>query len=168
MSFSPVRAKEFSPGCKPWETSKIMIIRYKKDIEPEIQQQIDAALTPWLWLVPGWVQRLSVIFKDGGKNKSVQIEIKHDYRTVKLTVFSAWLNQPDADRQENFVHELVHIPMSLLYDFAVDKIDLLCPHDRNEAFNASLQEDLRERHEAATQDLAKAIFEKFYQGTREV
>lgn len=139
-----------------------MITRYKKGIQPEIVEQIDAALQPWLWLVPGWVQRLSVLVKDGGKKRSAQVKINYDYRTVKLTVFSAWLTQSDADRQENLVHELVHIPLALLNDFTVDKIDLLCPHDKNEAFNASLQEDLRERHEAATQDLAHRIFERFY------
>lgn len=139
-----------------------MIIRFKKDIQPEIERQIRDALAPWLWLVPGWVQRLSVLVKDGGKKHSALVKINYDYRTVKLTVFSAWLTQSEADRQECFVHELVHIPLALLNDFAVDKIDLLCPHDKNEAFNASLQEDLRERHEAATQDLAKAIFDRFY------
>lgn len=139
-----------------------MIIRYKKDIELEIRDAIDVALTPWLWLVPGWVQRISVLFKDGRQKHSAQVKIDYDYRTVKLTVYSAWMNQSEADRQENLVHELVHIPLALINDFAVDKIDLLCPHDKNEAFNASLQEDLRERHEAATQDLAKAIFDKCF------
>lgn len=139
-----------------------MIIRYTKNIEPEIERRIRDALTPWLWLVPGWVQRISVLVKDGGKKHSAQVKINYDYRTVKLTVYSAWLTQSGADRQENLVHELVHIPLALLNDFAVDKIDLLVPHDKNEAFNASLQEDLRERHEAATQDLAHSIFERFY------
>lgn len=142
-----------------------MNIYYKKDIEPKIQQQIDAALTPWLWLVPGWVQRLSVIFvdHDGEENKTAAwVNVNYDYRTVGITVVSAWLNQTAEMRSETLLHELVHIPLSLVHNFARDKIDLLCPHDKNEAFNASLQEDLRERHEAATQDLAKAIFDKFY------
>lgn len=137
-----------------------IIVRYKKDMEPAVQRLIDEALAPWLWLLPGWVQRVSVVFRDG-KKLVASVKCHYDYRTVKLTIYSAWINQPVEDRQEQIVHELVHIPLSLIFDYARDKFDLLCPHDKQEQFNDSIHEDLRVRHEAATQDLAKVIFDKF-------
>jgi hypothetical protein len=140
-------------------------INWNKNIEPHIQAEIDRYLQPALWLVPGWVQSVWINLwgsDNASGEASISINANYDYRNVVLDFYTIWLNQSHEEKTMQMLHELLHIHLSLIADYSRDKINLLCPSNEAEKFNASLQEGLRERHESATQDLALIIFEKLY------
>lgn len=138
-------------------------ITWNKNIEPANKAEIEKYLLPSLWLVPGWVESIDVILLDGEEyGERISINCHYDYRNCFISFRCGWLNETEANKEQQVLHELIHIHLSLIADWARDKIHLLCPETDAEKFNKSLIAELTTRHESATCDLAKVIYDKCY------
>lgn len=138
-----------------------MEITYNKGIRPSNQTQIQSMLVPHLWLVPGWVQSIHCNLWDGQEQgERISVTVNYDYRSVTLDFAAGWLDESDEMQSKQVLHELVHIHLCLVANYARDKINVLCPTSEAEKFNAVLQEELRMRHESATCDLTDVIWNK--------
>lgn len=134
-------------------------ITYNKNIRTDHKAKIDAYLAKWHWLIPAWVQTIHCNLWDAENDGDrITIKVNYDYRSICLDFCSGWLQEPDEQQEKQVVHELVHIYMALLADFARDRINTLCPVSEAEKFNAVLQEELRIRHESTTCDLTEALW----------
>jgi hypothetical protein len=141
-----------------------MRLTWNKNIQPDVVSEIEGLiLGKWLWLVPGWCQRIHVNVWDSSSSHDtmISINVSYEYRSVCMDFYSGWLNQAPEDRERQTVHELLHIHLGLVADYAESTINRLCPRDEAEKFNGHMQAELTRRNESATQDLAHAIFEKF-------
>jgi len=86
---------------------------------------------------------------------------------VTVSIYGSWLCDSAQDQAKELLHELLHIPLSLIADYARDQINILCPTDEAARFNKTMLNTLAERHESATQDLTKAIYARFRQTAAE-
>lgn len=140
-----------------------MQITFDENMQPACKETIIRHLNLTDWLIPGWVQNIRCnMWDDGEAGELISIKVCYDYRGVVLHFQCSWLNETDADQTKFLMHELLHIHLSLIADYARDKINLLCPESEAQKFNASLIEELRARHESATCDLTDVIWRKLY------
>lgn len=129
-------------------------------IEPHVRNEIDERLRPWLWLLPLWVQSLHISFySDNGSGAAAEITVHEEYRTLELTIRAAWLGEPSHAKDECLVHELIHVYTNQLFYQAHRSI--IATTENNPELRSFALEELRRRNEAATQDLAKTIYDKF-------
>lgn len=137
-------------------------IIYNKNIEPQNKAEIEKRLTPFLWLAPNWCLELYVNLWDsveGGELAS--ISLSYDYRRITIDFATAWLDRDAAIKEQTIIHELLHGYLGLVADYARDSFNNLCSKDDAPKFNEHLQNELRIRHESATQDLSFALLNKF-------
>lgn len=87
----------------------------------------------------------------------ISICVQYEYRNARLDFVCGFLNQPILAKRQQVVHELMHLHVAPLANFARDKINLLVPIYEADKFNKSLMADLTSIHEACTQDLADVI-----------
>ncbi len=136
-------------------------ITWNKNIQPANKAEIEKYLSPVSWLVPGWVECINVNLWDSeAADERISINVHYDYRFCSLNFCSNWLVETETNKASQVIHELLHIHLSLIADYARDKINLLCPKEDAEKFNKSLIQELTTRHESATSDLAKVICDK--------
>jgi hypothetical protein len=137
-------------------------LTYCQNIQPENLAEIKKYLEPFLWLVPDWCHEIVVqLFSSDESGSAMQVSNKYEYRTVELTFYSSWLAHTDYDKGHHVVHELMHIPTSVYVDYAERTMNRLCPREANEQFHAHMMEESRIYCESMTQDLAKAIYDRF-------
>ena len=137
-------------------------ILYTNNIQPENRRIIQEHINGLLWLLPGWLHLLRVNLYDSGDTPGelASISVMYDYREATLNMCCGWLDESPEHKMKAIVHELLHIHLNVLSDYAESKIDVLCPKDEQEKFNASIKADLRERLEYVTHDLAKVLCDK--------
>lgn len=139
-----------------------MKIEYNQTIQADNQAKIESNLNPFLWLVPAWVLFIEINLWDCDEDgKLATIQVDYAYRRLTINFSSAWLDRSDYEKQFTVIHELCHAFFGLIADYARDAINNLCPKSEAEKFNKAMQAELAIRHESATQDLAKIIFDKF-------
>jgi hypothetical protein len=132
-------------------------------IKPVNKAEIEKHLTPFLWLVPAWCNRLHIHLPDsGGENGEAIAQTQTDfaYRFIRLEIFTCWLNCSDSDKTFFLVHELVHGFVNTAYHQARRSIAALAGDDKEELKAFALHE-LSATNEAAVCDLTKVIFDKF-------
>lgn len=131
---------------------------YDKDIPDAILAEIKRNLEPWGWMVPGWCERIfvgySVNSDEGGASACVTVE--YAYRWARITFFPSFLVQ--ADPLEDALHEVIHISLAPLTNYARDAIKRLVPVDEAPKFRDTLLEEIKERVESATEDIARRVF----------
>lgn len=136
-----------------------MNITFNENMRPDSRAKIEGYLKRFAVLVPSWVHTIHCNLWDAGSDgERISIKVNYDYRDVCLDFVTAWLDESDENQAKQVLHEILHIHLSLIADFARDKINLLCPSHEAEKFNASLQEELRCRHESATCDLTEVLW----------
>lgn len=142
----------------------MMKIIYHATIQPHNKMEIERLLQKWLWLVPAWCHILYVNLWDSqGDNceKIADVKTNYDYRNIDLSLYTCWLDRDDERKESALVHELVHSFTAIVADHARNSFDTLCPKADAEKFNQHLQLELQQRYEASTEDLARAIYERF-------
>lgn len=132
-------------------------------IQPENQKVIGKYLEPWLWLTPPWCHQIYVnLWDSDGGEQLAEVTVRYEYRRIQLTLYTCWLDRPEKERVKGIVHELIHGFIAIMADYARNSFDILCPDEEAEKFNKHLQAELAQRHEAATEDLANVLYDKFY------
>lgn len=140
-------------------------ITFEDNIEPHVKTEIERFLHPFLWLIPSWCHELIInIYSADDKTQGsacIRTGIAYEYRRASMDFYAAWLMCDDYSKGLHIVHDLLHIPNSVYVDFAEDCINRLCPAAQAEKFNGHMMEESRIRCESMTQDLAKAIYDRF-------
>lgn len=141
-----------------------MKIIYHATIQPNNVAEIDRFLQKWLWLVPAWCHVLYINLWDSqGEDceKIADVKTNYDYRNIDLSFYTLWLDRDEERKESAIVHELTHGFTAIVADYARNSFDLLCPKGDAEKFNQHLQQELHQRYEASTEDLSRAIYERF-------
>lgn len=123
--------------------------------------EIEKHLTPLLWLMPAWCNRLHIHLpdSDGGDGDAIaQTTTDFAYRFIRLEIFTSWLNCSDSDKTFFMIHELLHGFVNTAYHQARRTIATL--GDGNEQLKDFALHELSATNEAAVCDLTKAIFDK--------
>lgn len=137
-----------------------MRILWNENIQPDHKVEIEKCLHQLEWLVPKWVQEIAVNMWNGDEaEKMLSVEASYAYRFVRLNVYTNWLNQGPEDKFRQMVHEILHIPLTTIVDYAHEALKTTLEGSPQ---GAVILNELDARHESATQDLAHAICEKVY------
>jgi hypothetical protein len=141
------------------DTNKIRLYKDTPEfIKPEISRFLNA-LNP---LVPDWCSHVWVSWRaNDSDNESTVADITafYDYRWARLTIYASWLEQTEEFKREALTHELMHLFIAPLSDYARDTIKLLIPPDEAEKFSKAMVEQIRERCESVTQDLTRLVLD---------
>jgi hypothetical protein len=89
---------------------------------------------------------------------SLSTQVVFEYRFAELVVRPLWLEQRDEIKRDNCIHELVHLHVNPMFDYANNTIGVLLSDD--EKGKVLSQEALRRFCEGATQDLTDTIFKR--------
>ncbi|MEK6281867.1 MAG: hypothetical protein AABN95_16055 [Acidobacteriota bacterium] len=130
---------------------------YDKDIPDVLLPELKRNLEQWTWVIPVWCERVfvgySVDCDDEGATACCRVE--YPYRWARITFFPCFLTQHDPGKDA--LHELIHIPLAVAGDWAREKFKTLVSEDDNPTLRQSLLDDLKDRVESATEDIASRI-----------
>lgn len=138
---------------------------YDNDIPPAVLTEIKNALEPWNWVVPVWCERVFVGWNDEAhsENFSAHTNVEYPYRWARITFYPCFLRQNDPAKDA--LHELIHIPLYVASGWMKETIRTLVAENDAPKFRKVLLEELTERVEAATEDLASRIISRERQAT---
>lgn len=139
-------------------------LTFDENIQTEFRKEIAGIIDHFAWIVPRWLQSIHVNMyteENEDARTTISVGVMYAYRSASLHFRDSWLNQRTEFKCEQVLHELIHLHLAILADYAREQINLLCPASESPKFNASLIGELTTRHEAATQDLSHLIFELY-------
>lgn len=136
---------------------RVSFVDFPEALEPIVRQDFASVA----WLVPTWCTFVCVSYdtsSEGGDDATMSsvsssVEYRQAHVMVRPGYFAAHFNP--VDRSETLAHEVVHIATAPLVNYAEERIGMLAEGDERLA-KVVLQE-MRERVEGMTQDLARAI-----------
>jgi hypothetical protein len=126
---------------------------FDKSLPDAVRAEVERFLPELAVFVPAWCQRVTVIWSqrdDDGENMS--ISVNYEYRFATLYVTPLWLAGDDRVKREDIIHEMVHISIGPLANYARETFKLLL--DDSPKFRQHADNELRVRHELVTQELA--------------
>lgn len=129
------------------------------DWPDEILPTIKQLAQEFQWFVPLWCQRATIIYSPNYEDP-MTCQLQNEYRLIRLRVGPSLLDDTPAHRRETFIHELIHGFLLPFNDYACDSIERALPDDENPKLKSVILEELRERNEQATQDLAFVLARK--------
>lgn len=127
----------------------------------EVRTSAEAHLSACEWMLPKWCERVNVIWDisddedDLGEGASLATQVAFEYRRAELTFKPQWLEFKDETRREHIIHELIHLHVNPLFNFAYNTFGVLLRTQQE--YEVLLQEQLRRYCEGAVQDLTYAI-----------
>ena len=111
-------------------------------------------------LVPDWCSHVWVAWQAGDSTNAstvADIDVHYDYRWARMCIYASWLDQTEEFKREALVHELMHLFVAPLSDYARDTFKLVVPQDEADKFSKSITEQIRQRCESVTQDLTRLV-----------
>ena len=126
----------------------------------EAKAAVEPSLADLEWLVPAWCDSVSIrwspISDTGDESASATCQWAYEYRWARIDIHPCFLSDPPKDRRSGLIHELLHVFIGPLSQYAEEMADRLIKDDAPK-FHATVREELRVRNESAVQDLAHAI-----------
>lgn len=140
------------------------LITYRGEIPPEIQAALEPLIEKYKVLIPSWCDHVNISYwpapPEGAETAVADCRCHLDYRNASIRFFAAFLNYHPDQRQDDAMHEFIHITVNPLYDYACDTIKEIFKSDvlKDQAIAKNLiLEGLRERVESVTTDLQKIV-----------
>lgn len=84
--------------------------RWESDFPADVRAIVEPYLARWLPLLPTWCQEFRVRYR-GGESNTLKVDVSHRNRWAVLTVSGNWLDEPDSEREEAIIHELIHVAL---------------------------------------------------------
>lgn len=137
-------------------------IRFYDETPALVLPELQRYLNDLNHLVPDWCSHVWVAWCAGDSSNAstvADMTVHYDYRWARMNVYASWLDQTEEFKREALVHELMHLFVAPLSDYARDTLKLLCPENEAEKFSKSIIEQLRERCESVTQDLTRLMLD---------
>ena len=137
-------------------------IRYDRNIPAEMLSAIRQHVERCLWLLPAWMQYVNVECANGDEERpAITTYVNHEYRWATITFYPDWLAADEETRENNVIHEFLHLSSNPIFDHANNTIKVLMgDSDEAKRFYRIEENRLRELHEAMVQDLAQMIQER--------
>lgn len=134
-------------------------------VPPEIRTAVNNYFVPLEWMVPAWCQRVAVSWdRDSADGCSAHITVHFEYRAAELTLTSLFLEIDEPMRRDTALHELIHLHVNPLFNYADRTIGALLKDDEGQKERAL--EELRRYIEGVTQDLTDTVFGRIYAATQ--
>lgn len=132
---------------------------FKDSVSPEMVTVLKRYLLPCEWLVPDWCNEVLVEWSDEASENDSVIEawLYYEYRWGKLIFYPCFLSQTENARHTHVVHDMLHLFVSVVSEYAEDTIKVLLPEDEEPKFRKHAIAELRRRNESLVQDLALCI-----------
>jgi hypothetical protein len=137
-------------------------IRLYDETPAVVRPELERFLNDLNHLVPDWCSHVWVAWCAGDTaNASTVADITahYDYRWARMNVYASWLDQTEEFKREGLVHELMHLFVAPLSDYARDMLRLLVPESEAQKFNNATLKQIEERCESVTQDLTRLVLE---------
>jgi hypothetical protein len=84
--------------------------RWEPDFPADLRVIVEPILLRWLPLLPTWCQEFRVRYRGDNEN-TAQVNVSHRNRWAILTITGNWLDEPESEREESLIHELVHVAL---------------------------------------------------------
>jgi hypothetical protein len=123
------------------------------DWPEEILPTIEALSQEFQWLVPLWCHVVTVTWRPD-IDAAMDCELEADYRRFRLRVGADFFDDSPDHRRQCFIHELLHGFILPLESYATDSVERLLPDDDDNRLKDVILEEIRERNEQVTEDLA--------------
>ena len=98
-------------------------IDYHPDLPLEIKEPLDKLINKWNWICPPWLKELSVVDAFHDDSARLSITTNPEYRSATLFVGPSWIRGDEQQREDDIVHELLHIIVAPLSNFGITLID---------------------------------------------
>lgn len=125
----------------------------------EARASAEPAFSGLEWLVPGWCQAVTIRWNptpdEGNTTATAASNVNFAYRCARIEIFPCFLTDFE-ERRLTVIHELLHISIQPLAEYACDLADRLLKED-SPKFHESVCDEIRVRNEGAVEDLAHAI-----------
>lgn len=128
--------------------------RWEPDFPADVRAIVEPILARWLLLLPTWCQEFRVRYR-GDLDNTAMVEISHRNRWALLTVSGNWLDEPESEREEAIIHELLHVALEPLWVAASRLIEDVTPE--GSPLRALGQSMASDGLEMSVDDLARAI-----------
>ncbi|MBL0920719.1 MAG: hypothetical protein IBJ10_01180 [Phycisphaerales bacterium] len=126
--------------------------------EPDRQEELDNAVALLLPFAPAWLTRFQFERgKDGGSILAVNVD--REYRRATVWVHDRWFTLSAERRVNAMLHEWMHLYTIAVAEYALEAARRALGEDLPKLL-AEIEAGLRERCEAATQDLADTIHDR--------
>lgn len=116
------------------------------------------------WLLPNWCQYATVNFNSDDGDNLASCGIDYGQRIVNIHICAGFFKCPNNDRLEVLLHELIHAFFKPLSDFARGTINKMTPDEEQAILRDVVINELNERNESCTQDLAHCLMKKLFSG----
>lgn len=134
---------------------------------PEAKAAVSEAFLPLEPLLPHWCRSVSLQWSDdaGDEGDAMRTMVRFEYRNAVITVLSGWLTEPPEYRLGIARHEIAHIYVNPLVDFANQIIERLLDGDDCKVFREWVQSEHRHQMEGVTEDIAILLTDAVLGGT---
>lgn len=129
-------------------------IRFTPGISDEVRAAVEPHLVKWAFLIAGWCHEVNVTWKDDDPNGCLNIVVHYEYRRADINVLPNFLSIPHR-REQNVVHELLHIVTEPMQNTARDLRDVV--GKQHPDVLAWAEEMIRHSTESVTCDLATLV-----------
>lgn len=85
--------------------------RWEPDFPADLRAIVEPHLMRWLPLLPTWCQEFRVRYRGDGDGATAKVAMSHKNRWAVLTVHGAWIDEPEEEREEAVIHELIHVAL---------------------------------------------------------
>lgn len=130
-------------------------ITFRTDVPREVREAVLPHLDRWCHVVPTWCHEIVVGWDGTSEGSAARMRAYMDYRWAELTICAPWLRETPSQRETALVHELVHVLLEPLQNFAADAVALIkekCPDVHNWA-----EEQRRHAMESVVQDFTRLL-----------
>lgn len=139
---------------------------YAPSIPAHLLGVVKMYFDPLAWMIPAWCQKVTVSWcSEGFEDAAVTTQVQFEYRWASIVLYPCWLDSDDTTQKDNCIHEMLHLHLNPLYDYANNTLAVLLNED--ETFRVHSQEALRKLVEGAVQDLTATIFRRIYGDEKE-
>ncbi|MDQ3747981.1 MAG: hypothetical protein M3367_03035 [Acidobacteriota bacterium] len=130
------------------------------DFPAGVRAYVGDLLDECVWLMPVWMQRLRVGWC-GEEGTIATMQTEKDYRYCRLTIHPEFLQHDGSYQRQVLYHELLHNFNNPVTDYAEEVFEMLCDKLENEELKTVVIKELKRKREAATEDFAFVIANKF-------
>ena len=136
-------------------------ILYDSKMPAEILPTVQRHVERFTWVLPPWLQFVSVRWcgeaQENPDHNIADCGVSYQYRSARINIYPSWLEETEYDRADTVLHELLHIPLAVLADYARERIKEVVPDVEAPKFHKMLVDEVTQRCESVVTDLAGVI-----------
>ena len=114
------------------------------------------------WLVPSWAEEVIIHHTPTDADIDASCEINYGGRFITISIHPLFFETNSEDRFITLIHELVHGFGKVFADYSRTVIKQILSDEDDTRLMDLILNEMYERNEAMTQDLAYAIYNKLY------